>query len=249
MGINLWQIRQKMNAGKGQSVWVTVICSSTHSPHNRIHGRGDRHLCAPILWNQDNSESWAVPNHFHPPEGADVWPDQPRPLGVRLSSLGWRPLISMRKPKPAERKWNKKSGGEQSRGYYGYYNHLNPATDHKIHRFKKLKPESLLLSFSSLRCWNFSRPAALIILNWIIPLSVNADRNTHCEWKWHSCRSSLPSKHPPGQFSTGWTGIRDSNVWKDSGVKRAFSVWGTTCKRTLDTWKQHRVPVCFIDAI
>lgn len=48
--------RNKMKAGEGQSVWVMVLCAVVHSPHNRIHGRGDCRLWDLILWNQDNSE-------------------------------------------------------------------------------------------------------------------------------------------------------------------------------------------------
>lgn len=86
-----------------------------HSPHKRIHGHGDRRLCVSILWSQDSTE-W-VTTAFRS-FSADVWPHPP---GVQLSTLGWCFLTSTRKPKPAERKWNKMSEGEQNRGYYGHY--------------------------------------------------------------------------------------------------------------------------------
>lgn len=46
--------RNNMKAGEGQSAWVMVLCAVMHSPHNRIHGRGDRRLWDLILWNQDS---------------------------------------------------------------------------------------------------------------------------------------------------------------------------------------------------
>lgn len=130
--------RQKQHAGKGQSIWVTVVCTGMHLPHNRIHRHGDRRLCAPILWNQGNIE-WLVSDHFQSPEGADVCPDWPQPPGEQLSTLGWRSLTSTRKPKPAERKWNKMSEGEQNRGHHGCYNSLNAVTHIKTSTYSNLE--------------------------------------------------------------------------------------------------------------
>lgn len=65
------------------------------------------------------NESWLVSDHFQSAEGADVCPHWPQSPGAQLSTLGWRSLTSTRKPKPAERKWNKMSGGKQKRGLRG----------------------------------------------------------------------------------------------------------------------------------
>lgn len=46
--------RNNMKAGEGQCVWAMVLCAVMHSPHNRIHGCGDRRLWGVILWNQDS---------------------------------------------------------------------------------------------------------------------------------------------------------------------------------------------------
>lgn len=193
------------------------------------------------------NEPWLVSDHFQSPEGADVCPDWPQPLGVQLSTLGRRSLTSMHKPKPAERKWNKMSGGEQKSRHYRYYNCLNAVTHIKTSTNSNL--EFIFMFCAHFLCAHCS------ILNWQKWLNLKLNNPCICwHWKkstfWEKLTFLLEfvlCKYPPGQFVHGLNSNLRFRCVKE--MKHALSVWGTMCKCIHDTRKQNCLPVCFIDYI
>lgn len=149
------------------------------------------------------NESWLVSDHFQSPEGTHVCPDWPQPPGVQLSTLGWCSLTSTRKPKPAERKWNKMSGGEQKRGHYGYYNCLNAVTHIKTSRYSNL--ELVFMFCAHFLCAHFSK------LNWQQWFNIELNNPCIC-WRWKKITfwqkltflsRFVLCKYPPRQFVNG----------------------------------------------
>lgn len=148
MGINLrgQTDRNNMKAGKVHRVceyqWYAQACA-----YHTIAYTGTETVVF-VHWfcktKATLNESWLGLDRFQSPEGADVCPDWPQPPGVQLSTLGWHSLTSTRKPKPAERKWNKMSGGEQKSGCYRYYNCLCAVTHIKTSTYS-----NLVLAFTS----------------------------------------------------------------------------------------------------
>lgn len=248
--------RINMKAGDEQSVWVMVCVSDGVMRSHALTTQSHTWARRPPPLRSDSvkpRQQWGSHERFqiisilHKVQMFDhthlvPWGSSSPPLDDAL----WLPSVNQNQQKGNEIKGLEESRREGILGIITAWIQLQTSRNSPIQETKTWK--FFLLSFSTLRYWNFSKPNRQ---HW---LNIDLNNPPIC-WNWKKSAFwmevtflqgfSLLGKYPPGQFSTDSTRIGDSDMRKDSRVKRAFSVWVTSSKPSHDTWKKHwvRLPV------